>query len=219
MALSRLTRSWSKPPRAQGSAAKSREVTTQIEQRLHRQRRLRSHPGRLDSVRATLPSADPYTYFDNAGASEFVGTAPTFGQPVSQTGARRDGQVWNRACAPPPSSRSTPMHREPGSRRTVPPSTRRGDTIAAVGMDYLLDYVAEVQRQARAEVLPSSSSVTCSPCCLVLTVSTLIVRPLRRLTAATNPYRRWRVTTPDLSRLTRSGSPMRCPNWPIRSRS
>ena len=83
---------------------------------------------------------------------------------------------------------------------------KAGNTIAAVGMDYPLDYVAEVQRQARAEVLPILIVSYVFLVLLVLTVSTLIVRPLRRLTAATTRIADGEYDL-DLSRLTRSWFP------------
>jgi methyl-accepting chemotaxis protein len=139
----------------------------------------------LESVRATMPSAEPYTYFvDDGKLLYLVSTAP-FRQPVGQT-------------VPP----ETLTYMHDGLRSTVfePANTdafgtwisayspildKRGDTVAAVGMDYSLSYVEDVQRQARAQVFPILVVSYVLLILLVMVVSTLLVRPVRRLTAAT----------------------------------
>ncbi len=62
---------------------------------------------------------------------------------------------------------------------------KQGETVAIVGMDYPLDYVESVEREARAQVLPVLGISYGLLILLVLVVATLVVRPLRRLTTAT----------------------------------
>ena len=161
----------------------------------------------LDSVRATLPSVDPYTYFDNAGRLEFlVGTAPTFGQPVSQTEPDETIDFLEQGL------RGTTFQPEYTDAFGTwisaysPVVDNAGNTIAAVGMDYPLDYVTQVQREARGEVVPILIVSYLFLVVLVLVVSTLIVRPLRRLTAATTRIADGEYDL-DLSGLTRSRFP------------
>ncbi len=80
---------------------------------------------------------------------------------------------------------------------------KQGNTIAAVGMDYSLEYVQDVQRQARAQVFPVLAVSYVLLILLVLLVSTLLVRPLRRLTLATRRIADGEYDL-DLDRLTRS---------------
>jgi methyl-accepting chemotaxis protein len=161
----------------------------------------------LDSVRATLPSVDPYTYFHNAGRLEFlVGTAPTFGQPVSQTEPDETIDFLEKGL------RATTFQPEYTDAFGTwisaysPVVDNAGNTIAAVGMDYPLDYVTQVQREARGEVVPILIVSYVFLVVLVLVVSTLIVRPLRRLTAATTRIADGEYDL-DLSGLTRSRFP------------
>lgn len=139
----------------------------------------------LLSVRATLPDIDPYSYFDNDGRLEFLITNQTpFRQPVAQ--------------AVPP---VTVEYMQQGLRETTfqpqytdaygtwisaysPITDQAGRTVAVVAMDYPLTYVTQVQDQARAEVLPILAVSYVLLILLVLVVSSLIVRPLRRLTSA-----------------------------------
>jgi nitrate/nitrite-specific signal transduction histidine kinase len=70
-------------------------------------------------------------------------------------------------------------------------------------MDYSLEYVQDVQQQARAQVFPVLAVSYVLLILLVLLVSTLLVRPLRRLTLATRRIADGEYDL-DLDRLTRS---------------
>ncbi len=139
----------------------------------------------LDSVRATNPSVQPYTYMVENGELVFLVSTAEFKEPVSKT-------------VPP----ETLEYMDAGLRGTTfepentdafgtwisaysPIVNRQGETIAAVGMDYSIAYVEQVQSEARAQVFPVLAVSYVLLILLVLLVSTLLVKPIRRLTVAT----------------------------------
>ena len=157
----------------------------------------------IDSVKATIPSVEPYTYVVQDGKLYYLVSTAPFKEPVAQT---------------VPFATLTYMH--DGLRATTfqpensdtfgtwisaysPIVDKQGNTIAAVGMDYSLEYVQDVQQQARAQVFPVLAISYVLLILLVLLVSTLLVRPLRRLTLATRRIADGEYDL-DLDRLTRS---------------
>jgi HAMP domain-containing protein len=157
----------------------------------------------IDSVKATIPSVEPYTYVVEDGKLYYLVSSAPFKEPVAQT---------------VPFATLTYMH--DGLRATTfqpensdtfgtwisaysPIVDKQGNTIAAVGMDYSLEYVQDVQQQARAQVFPVLAVSYVLLILLVLLVSTLLVRPLRRLTLATRRIADGEYDL-DLDRLTRS---------------
>lgn len=60
-----------------------------------------------------------------------------------------------------------------------------GAVIGALGVDYSLDYVDDVQSQVQREMFPVLGAAYLFLLALVLVISSAVVRPLRRLTEAT----------------------------------
>lgn len=60
-----------------------------------------------------------------------------------------------------------------------------GVVIGALGVDYSLEYIDEVQGQVQREMFPVLAAAYLFLLTLVLVISSAVVRPLRRLTAAT----------------------------------
>ena len=60
-----------------------------------------------------------------------------------------------------------------------------GETVGAIGLDYPLDYVDEVQAQTRERLLPVMIGSYVVLLLLVLLLATAITRPVKRLTKAT----------------------------------
>lgn len=141
----------------------------------------------LESVRATIPEAHPYTIVKNPdGSLDYL---------VSPDGPFRD-PVLNTTPA------STIPYMRNGFRATTfepqntdafgdwisaysPVVDRQGETVAVVGMDFSVEHVTDVRQQARRQVFPVLLVSYVLLVVLVMLVSTLIVRPLRRLTSAT----------------------------------
>lgn len=139
----------------------------------------------LESVRATNPSIQPYTYTLDDGDLVFLVSSAAFKEPVAQTVEEKTIEFMDKGL------RGTTFEPENTDAFGTwisaysPVVNRQGDTVAAVGMDYSIAYVQQVQREARAQVLPVLAVSYVLLILLVLFVSTLLVRPLRRLTEAT----------------------------------
>ncbi len=140
----------------------------------------------LTSVRATIPSISPYTFMLEGDELVYlVASGSPFKDPVARTA---------------PDSTLTYMREGLQGTTFEPQNTdaygtwisafspivdKQGNTIAAVGMDFSLEYVQDVQQRAVSQVVPVLAVSYVLLILLVLFVSTLLVRPLRRLTAAT----------------------------------
>ena len=136
----------------------------------------------LESVRATNPSVQPYTYMLNDGELVFLVSSTDFKQPAAKTVPPETLEYMDKGL------RGTTFEPENTDAFGTwisaysPIVNSSGDTIAAVGMDYSIAYVQQVQREARSQVFPV---LAVSYVLLILLVPTLLVRPIRRLTAAT----------------------------------
>jgi HAMP domain-containing protein len=139
----------------------------------------------LESVRATNPSVQPYTYMVDDGELVFLVSSAEFKEPVAKTVPADTLEYMDQGL------RGTTFEPENTDAFGTwisafsPVVDNRGNTVAAVGMDYSIAYVQQVQREARAQVLPVLAVSYVLLILLVLLVSTLLVRPLKRLTAAT----------------------------------
>lgn len=140
----------------------------------------------LESVRATNSSVKPYTYgVDVNGELVFLVSSARFKEPVAETVPAETLDYMQRGL------RGTTFEPENTDAFGTwfsaysPIVNSQGDTVAAVGMDYSLAYVQQVQREARSQVFPVLAVSYVALILLVLVVSTLLVRPVRRLTVAT----------------------------------
>ena len=139
----------------------------------------------LESVRATNPSVQPYIYMLDDGELAFLVSSTDFKQPAAKTVPPQTLEYMDKGL------RGTTFEPENTDAFGTwisaysPIVNSRGDTIAAVGMDYSIAYVQQVQREARSQVFPVLAVSYVLLILLVLLVSTLLVRPIRRLTLAT----------------------------------
>ena len=144
-----------------------------------------------------VPSSQPYTYFRDPadGQLYFAVSAgyfydPQFGvtykQPVSEVSGPETIARMEQGL-----TRTT---QEPAYTDTFgdwisaysPILNSRGESVGAIGVDYPLDYVNEVQANARRDLVPILLGSYAVLLLLVLMVSGALVRPLRRLTDATH---------------------------------
>lgn len=144
-----------------------------------------------------VPEAQPYTYFRDSvdGRLYFAASAGyfhtpqygvTFRQPVDEVSQlatqERMAQGLIETTEEPPYTDTY------GSWVSVytPIYDSAGTSVGAVGVDYPLDYVEQVQQQARASIIPILAASYLLLLLLVLVLSSMLVRPLRRLTVATS---------------------------------
>ncbi len=144
-----------------------------------------------------LPESQPYTYFRDAtdGKLYFAASAgyfstpqsgTTFRQPVDEVAGletqQRMAQGLIETTDEPPYSDTF------GSWVSVytPIYDSAGQGVGAVGVDYPLDYVRQVQRDARVSILSVLGVSYVVLMLVVLVLSTMLVRPLHRLTEATH---------------------------------
>ncbi len=88
----------------------------------------------------------------------------------------------------------------------APVNNRAGEAVAIVGMDFPLEYVRNVRTQARQQVLPVLLIGYLGLIGMVLLVSTLLVRPIERMTSASRRIADGDYDL-DLTRLTRGRYP------------
>lgn len=161
----------------------------------------------LDSIKATIPSVEPYMYAEIDGQLHYMsGSGLSFREPVADT---VPDQTLEYMRAGLQGTTFQPANTDAyGSWISAfsPVVDRQGNTVAVVGMDYSLQYVEDAERQARSQVLPVLAISYGLLILLVLVVATLVVRPLRRLTHATRRIAEGEYDT-DLSGITRSRFP------------
>ncbi|MCB0914528.1 MAG: HAMP domain-containing protein [Actinobacteria bacterium] len=150
----------------------------------------------LRQLTDVVPESQPYSYFRDAGDGQlyFAASAGYFGDPqygvtfrqpvreVSEPDTRlRMAEGLGGTVVEPPYTDAF------GSWVSVytPILSSTGGSVGAVGVDYPLDYVQSVEKEARAAVFPILGAAYLALLLLVLLVSTMVVRPLRRLTDAT----------------------------------
>jgi len=139
----------------------------------------------LSSVRATIPSITAYTYVVEDDQLYYLVSSAPFKDPVARTAPEATVRYMREGL------RGTTF--EPQNTDAYgtwisafsPIVDQQGNTIAAVGMDFSVEYVQDMQQRARSQVLPVLAVSYVLLILLVLFVSTLLVRPLRRLTLAT----------------------------------
>lgn len=148
-------------------------------------------------ITEVVPSAQPYTYFrDPANGQLYFAVSAgyyydpqfgvTFKQPVSEVSGPETIARMERGL-----TRTT---EEPAYTDTFgdwvsaysPILNDKGESVGAIGVDYPLDYVAEVQANARRDLAPILLATYALLLLLVLVISGYLVRPLRRLTDATH---------------------------------
>jgi len=139
----------------------------------------------LDSIRATIPSVEPYMYAEADGELVYLFGTDTFREPVANTVPEQTLEYMRRGLQGTTFQPTNTDAYGTWISAFSPVVDKQGDTIAVVGMDYSLQYVADVERQARAQVLPVLGISYFLLVLLVLVVATIVVRPLRRLTSAT----------------------------------
>lgn len=144
-----------------------------------------------------VPSSQPYTYFKDPadGQLYFAVSAGYFYDP--QFGVTYKQPV-NEVSGPETIARMeqglTRTTEEPAYTDTFgdwisvysPILNDKGESVGAIGVDYPLDYVNEVQANARRDLAPILLASYALLLVLVLWVSGALVRPLRRLTDATH---------------------------------
>jgi methyl-accepting chemotaxis protein len=139
----------------------------------------------LDSIRATIPSVEPYMYAEADGRLVYLFGTDTFREPVAKTAPEQTLEYMRQGLQGTTFQPANTDAYGTWISAFSPVVDKQGDTIAVVGMDYSLEYVADVEREARAQVLPVLGISYALLVVLVLVVATLVVRPLRRLTSAT----------------------------------
>ncbi len=143
-----------------------------------------------------MPEAEPYTYFKDPvdGQLYFAASAgylfdPQYGvtyrQPVKDVSDAETQQLMSQGLTK--TTDEAPYTDLFGSWISVytPIFNSAGQSVGAVGADYPLDYVEQVRREAASGIVPILVVSYLVLLLLVLFVSSAVVRPLRRLTAAT----------------------------------
>lgn len=150
----------------------------------------------LMNIRTIVPNASPYTYFrDSDGQLRWLTTwsgldpDPNFTVqyrgPVSEIVDAETYAVMEEGLLR--SINQEPFEDENGQwiANFSPIVTDDGTTVAAIGIDFPLAYVAEIRQTALQVVLPILIVSYIALLALVFVVSTWLTRPLKRLTKAT----------------------------------
>ncbi len=139
----------------------------------------------LAAVVAIFPSAEPIIYTAEDGKLTYLVGDQPFREPVAQTQSPSTVEFMQKGLS---ETTLQPTNTD-GSGTWIsaysPIVDENGEKIAAVGIDYSVAYVQEVRERARVQVFPVLAVSYVSLIVLVLIVSTLMVRPLQRLTLAT----------------------------------
>lgn len=157
----------------------------------------RSLARQLYELKAIVPEAQPYSYFEDPadGQLYFAVSAgyfytPQFGvtykQPVVDVS---QPDTINRMRQGLSVTTMEPAYTDSFGdwiSAYTPITDAAGQVIGAVGVDYPLDYVKQVQRDSLDDILPILLTSYAVLMVLVLAVSGALVRPLRRLTEATH---------------------------------
>lgn len=138
----------------------------------------------VDSVQAIIPSISPYIYGEEDGQLEYLVGGDPFRDPVARTAPASTVAYMQRGLTTTTFEPENTDEYGTWISAYSPITGKDGTTIAVVGMDYPVTYVQEVQQLARERVFPVLAISYAALMLLVLLVSTLIVRPLRRLTRA-----------------------------------
>ena len=139
----------------------------------------------LASVKSAIPAIVPYTFSEQSGQLYYLVNDGPFKESVASTVPEHTLSYMRQGLAATTFQPANTDAFGTWISAYSPVVDKQGTTIAAVGMDYSLQYVKDVQAKARAQVLPVLVFSYVSLILLVVVVSTLLVRPLRRLTAAT----------------------------------
>jgi len=150
----------------------------------------------LYSIKDIVPEANPYTYYmaPEDGKLYFAVSSgyfytPQFGvmykEPVANVA---DPETYQRMAAGLTNTTDEPPYTdEYGSWVSVysPILDRSGKVVGAIGIDYSLAYVATVQKDVQRNMFVVLGGSYVALLLLVLVLSSTLVRPLARLTAAT----------------------------------
>jgi len=140
----------------------------------------------LTSVQATIPSISPYTFMLQGDQLVYLVASDTpFKDPVARTAPEETLTYMREGLQGTTFEPQNTDSYGTWISAFSPIVDRQGNTIAAVGMDFSVEYVQDMQQRARSEVVPVLAVSYVLLILLVVFVSTLLVRPLRRLTAAT----------------------------------
>lgn len=162
----------------------------------------------LDSVQATLPEARPYIVAKGPSGSldYLVVPGEPFRDAVSAKSPSETIEYMLRAFdATVYQGRNDDQFGQWVSAYS-PILNAQGEALAVVGMDFPLQYVRNVRTEARQRVLPVLIASYAALLALVWLVSTLLVRPVQRITAASQRIADGDYSQ-DLSRLTRGRYP------------
>ena len=150
----------------------------------------------LQQIRDIVSEANPYTYFrDPADGQLYFATSAgyfldppfgvTFRVPVADVASPETYARMERGLT---ETVNEPAYTDPyGSwiSAYTPIKDETGRVVGALGIDYPLTYVDEVRQGVRDQVLPVLLGSYLVLLLMVLLLSSTLVRPLRRLTAAT----------------------------------
>lgn len=139
----------------------------------------------LASVQSAIPAIVPYTFSEEDGQLYYLAHDGPFKEPVASTVPENTVNHMRQGLEGTTFQSANTDAYGTWISAYSPVVDKQGTPIAAVGMDYSLQYVEEMQARARAQVLPVLGFSYVFLILLVVVVSTLLVRPLRRLTAAT----------------------------------
>jgi len=150
----------------------------------------------LYTINVLVPDANPYTYYQDpadgrlyfavsAGAVVDPPIGVPYKVPVDAIVNAETYALMEQGLAD--TVRQEPYTDEYGSwiSSYTPLKGADGTTVGAVGVDYPLTYVAEVQRGVQQTLYPVLGISYIVLLALVLVLSTSLTRPLKRLTAAT----------------------------------
>ncbi|MCU0298456.1 MAG: HAMP domain-containing protein [Candidatus Nanopelagicales bacterium] len=139
----------------------------------------------LTAVQGIIPPAEPFIYTADAEEVYFLVGDQPFRAPASSTLPPSTLEFMREGLTT--TTLQSVNDDDSGSWISAysPILDGGGEVVAAVGIDYSLAYVDEVRQRARARVFPVLAVSYLSLIVLVLVVSTLVVRPLQRLTSAT----------------------------------
>lgn len=151
---------------------------------------------KLYTINLIVPDANPYTYFRDpadgqlyfavsGGAAVDPPIGVPYKVPVSTIVNAETYALMERGLTA--TVRQDPYTDDYGSwiSSYTPIYGSDGASVGAIGVDYPLTYVAEVQRGVQERLYPVLGAIYVILLALVLVLSTSLTRPLKRLTAAT----------------------------------
>lgn len=162
----------------------------------------------LKAVRTTLPALRPYVVARAPGDTldYLVSTDGQFRDPVLNSTPQSTVDYMMRAFDGTVYQGRNDDKYGQWVTAYAPVVDRQGQALAVVGMDFPLEYVRNVRTDARKQVFPILISGYVGLIAMVLLVSTLLVRPIERMTTASKRIADGDYDL-DLTRITRSRYP------------